>query len=120
RGRAPPRIARPPRPPPPAPPSPGAPPPPPLPSGAPPRGMEELPSDDEQDSGCHFADHGFGDYGGWRKLSWTGGLARALIPAGRAMRDDGSFRLLVHFHGAEPVRKQLSAESFGLVIVGVD
>jgi hypothetical protein len=94
--------------------------PPPLPSGAPPRSMEELPSDDEQDTGCHFADHGFGDYGGWRKLSSPNGFARALIPAGRAVQDDGSFRLLVHFHGAEPIRKQLAPEGFDIVIVAVD
>jgi hypothetical protein len=90
--------------------------PPPLPSGAPPRGLEDLPTDDERADGCHFAERGFGDYVAWRKLP-TG---RALVPEGRGVAADGSFRLLVHFHGAEPVRRQLAPEGFDLVIVGVD
>lgn len=88
----------------------------PLPSGAPPRGLEDLPSDDERSAGCHFPDRGFGDYEAWVKLP----LGRALIPTGHGVADDGSFRLLVHFHGAEPVRKQLAPDGNGLVIVGVD
>jgi hypothetical protein len=90
--------------------------PPPLPSGAPPRALEELPADDERAAGCHFADRGFGDYGAWRRLP----LGRALVPAGRAVAADGSFRLLVHFHGAEPVRRQLAPEGLDLVIAAVD
>jgi hypothetical protein len=90
--------------------------PPPLPSGAPPRALEDLPADDERAAGCHFAERGFGDYGGWRKLP----LGRALVPEGRAVAADGSFRLLVHFHGAEPVRKQLAPEGFDLVVAAVD
>jgi hypothetical protein len=94
--------------------------PPPLPSGAPPRGMEELPTDDERDTGCHFVDRGYGDYEA-RKVATAGGaFGKALIPRGRAVMDDGSFRLLVHFHGAEPIRRQLAPEGFELVIVGVD
>lgn len=96
--------------------------PPPLPSGAPPRAMEDLPTDDERDTGCHFINRGFGDYYGWRKLSFRDGapIGKALVPGGRAVADDGSFRLLVHFHGAEPVRKALAPERFDLVIAGVD
>jgi hypothetical protein len=90
--------------------------PPPLPSGAPPRGLEDLPADDERADGCHFADRGFGDYGAWRKLP----VGRALVPVGRGVDGDGSFRLLVHFHGAEPVRRQLAPEGFDLVVAGVD
>ncbi len=90
--------------------------PPPLPSGAPPRALEELPADDERAAGCHFAERGFGDYGEWRKLP----LGRVLVPAGRAVAGDGSFRLLVHFHGAEPVRKQLAPEGLDLVIAAID
>jgi hypothetical protein len=33
---------------------------------------------------------------------------------------DGGFRLLIHFHGAEPVRRQLAPEGFDLVIAAVD
>src|SRR5262249_13478793 len=96
--------------------------PPPLPSGAPPRGILDLPTDEEQDIGCHFPDRGFGAYTAWRKLDPKGGAppARVLIPAGIAPRSDGSFRLLIHMHGAEPVRKALAPEGFELVIAGVD
>lgn len=90
--------------------------PPPLPSGAPPRAMEDLPSDDERAAGCHFAERGFGDYGAWRRLP----LGRALVAPGRGLAADGSFRLLLHFHGAEPVRKQLAPEDTGLVIASLD
>jgi hypothetical protein len=96
--------------------------PPPLPSGAPPRAMEDLPAEDERAAGCHFTDRGFGDYGAWRNLSTREGAppARVLVPAGRAVRPDGSFRLLIHLHGAEPVRKQLAPEGFDLVIAALD
>jgi hypothetical protein len=90
--------------------------PPPLPSGAPPRGLEELPSEDERAAGCHFAERGNGDYGTFRKLP----LGRVLVPPGRAVDDAGTFRLLIHFHGAEPVRKQLAPEGLDLVIAAVD
>jgi hypothetical protein len=90
--------------------------PPPLPSGAPSRGLEDLPTDDERAAGCHFAERGFGDYGAWRRLP----LGRALVPEGRGVAADGSFRLLVHFHGAEPVRRQLAPEGFDLVVAAVD
>ena len=90
--------------------------PPPLPSGAPPRALEDLPADDERAVGCHFAERGFGDYGAWRRLP----IGRVIVPAGRAVAPDGSFRLLVHFHGAEPVRKALAPEGFALVIAAVD
>ena len=36
------------------------------------------------------------------------------------MAGDGSFRLLLHFHGAEPVRRQLAPEGLDLVIAAVD
>lgn len=96
--------------------------PPPLPSGAPPRAMEDLPAEDERAAGCHFTDRGFGDYGAWRTLSTREGAppARVLVPPGRAVRPDGSFRLLIHLHGAEPVRKQLAPEGLDLVIAALD
>ena len=96
--------------------------PPPLPNGAPPRALDDLPSEEERDTGCHFTDRGFGDYLGWRKLPFREGapIGKALVPTGRAVAADGSFRLLVHFHGAEPVRKALAPEGFDLIIAGVD
>lgn len=67
-------------------------------------------------AGCDFADRGFGDYERWRPLP----LGRALVPEGRALGEDGAYNLLVHFHGAEPIRKELAPEGLDLVIVGVD
>ncbi len=93
--------------------------PPPLPSGAAPRGLEEVPGDDERGAGCNFKDRGFGDYREWKKLANAGG-ARVLVPLGRGVDGDGAFRLLVHFHGAEAVRKELAPEGFDLVIAAVD
>ncbi|MGK3993872.1 hypothetical protein [Sorangium sp. So ce1024] len=84
-----------------------------------PRGGEAEPAAlDEHDAqaGCDFADHGFGVYERWRPLP----LGRLLVPPARAIRADGGYDLLVHFHGAEPVRKQLAPKEFGLVIAGVD
>lgn len=86
----------------------------PLPSGAPPYADE--PPLDEASSGCHFPDHGFGVYGDWRALP----VGRALVPAEGGVGDDGGFDLLVHFHGAEPVRKQLALEDTGLVVAAID
>lgn len=96
--------------------------PPPLPSGAATRAMDELPAEGERARGCHFDERGFGDYGAPRRLTVPESSApfRLLVPAGRAVADDGSFRLLVHFHGAEPVRKQLAPEGLDLVIATLD
>ncbi|WP_434048165.1 MULTISPECIES: hypothetical protein [Sorangium] len=86
----------------------------PLPSG----GEPERAALDEHEAqaGCDFADHGFGAYERWRPLP----LGRLLVPPARAIRADGGYDLLVHFHGAEPVRKQLAPRDLGLVIAGVD
>ncbi|WP_437932070.1 hypothetical protein WMF37_23420 [Sorangium sp. So ce291] len=70
----------------------------------------------EAQAGCNFADNGFGAYEGWRPLP----MGRLLVPPARAIRADGGYDLLVHFHGAEPVRKQLAPRDLGLVIAGVD
>ncbi|XXY49656.1 hypothetical protein WME91_00675 [Sorangium sp. So ce269] len=70
----------------------------------------------EAQAGCDFADNGFGVYEGWRPLP----MGRLLVPPARAIGADGGYDLLVHFHGAEPVRKQLAPRDLGLVIAGVD
>ena len=67
-------------------------------------------------SGCDFPDSGFGDYLGWRPLP----LGRILVPSNLTVPPDGGFDLLVHFHGTEPVRKQLAPLGLGLVIAGLD
>jgi hypothetical protein len=100
------------------PPSPGA-----LPKGAP-----TLEPDTEAPvSGCTFPDRGFGAYGQWRSLDLPDlppndvrRLAKILVPPGGGLSTGASFDLLVHFHGAEPVRKELSPLNLSLVVVGVD
>jgi hypothetical protein len=88
--------------------------PPPLPSGAEP---ERIPLPDaEVDPGCAFADRGFGAYGEWRPLP----IGKALIPPAGAIAPGGGYDLLVHFHGAEPVRRELAPLNLGLVIAAVD
>lgn len=84
-----------------------------LPSGAPesPALLEEAATE-----GCTFADRGFGSYGSWTSLP----LGRLLIPPGGGVRDDGAYDLLMHFHGAEPVRKELAPKELGLVIYALD
>jgi hypothetical protein len=66
--------------------------------------------------GCTFTDRGFGDYGGWRSLS----PGRLLLPPGGGVRADGSYDLLLHFHGAEAVRKEIAPEDLGLVVYALD
>ncbi len=68
-----------------------------------------------ENAGCSFVDRGFGDYAAWRPLP----LGRLLVSSS-AVTTDGSFPLLVHFHGAEPVRKELAPERTGLVIYALD
>jgi hypothetical protein len=87
--------------------------PPPLPTGAPSSAPEIAFS---EAASCHFVDRGFGDYERWRSLP----LGRVLVPQGHGVDDDGSFDLLIHFHGAEAVRKQIAHERLDLVIAGVD
>jgi hypothetical protein len=89
-------------------------PPPPLPSGA---ERERIAvAEPETAAGCGFADRGFGAYERWRPLP----LGKVLVPPARAIGADGGYDLLVHFHGAEPIRKLLAPMDLELVIVGVD
>ena len=89
---------------------------PPLPPGASDTTLDILPTDDERAMGCHFADRGFGDYRGWQPMP----VGRALIAPGGAVVRTGAFPLLIHFHGAEPMRKELAPLGLGLTLVGVD
>ncbi|WP_437593999.1 hypothetical protein [Sorangium sp. So ce1000] len=84
-----------------------------------PRGGEPEPvalDEHEAQAGCDFADHGFGVYERWRPLP----LGKLLVPPAHAIRADGGYDLLIHFHGAEPVRKLLAPKGMDLVIAGVD
>jgi hypothetical protein len=87
-----------------------------LPSGATARPASADSFDSDIEAGCHFPDRGFGTYLGWRPLP----LGRLLIPTNLTLAADGGYLLLVHFHGAEPIRKELAAQDFNLVVAAVD
>lgn len=88
--------------------------PPPLPSGAEPEGIA-LPEQHAEPS-CGFPDRGFGAYGAWHPLP----IGKVLVPPAGAIAPGGGYDLLVHFHGAEPVRKELAPLDLGLVIAALD
>ncbi|HVY46214.1 MAG TPA: hypothetical protein VHB21_10060 [Minicystis sp.] len=87
---------------------------PPLPSGAPVR--ETSPAPDDAEAGCSFPDRGSGDYAPAR----ADGKAKLSLPASLPVDDDGSFPLLVHFHGGEAVRREIEPEGLGLALATVD
>lgn len=70
----------------------------------------------EPGGGCDFAERGFGHYRKWRPLP----VGLVLIPPGGGLDAEGRFDLLLHFHGAEPVRKELAPENLPLVIAAFD
>ena len=78
-------------------------------------------------SGCHFPDRGFGAWERWRTIDIPDlapndvrRLGKLLVPPGGGLREGGAFDLLVHFHGAEPVRKELAPLDLPLVVFAVD
>lgn len=87
---------------------------PPLPSGATP---EKIPvPDPEAEPSCSFADRGFGSYRDWLPLP----LGKVLVPPAGAIAAGGAYDLLLHFHGAEAVRREVAPLDLGLVIAAVD
>lgn len=88
-------------------------PPPPLPPGA---DLPSLPAEMSDAASCSFSDRGYGDYERFRPLP----LGRVLVPTGHGVDGDGSFDLLIHFHGSDAVRKMLAPEPLDLVIAAVD
>ncbi|AUX43109.1 hypothetical protein SOCE26_045500 [Sorangium cellulosum] len=87
----------------------------PLPKGGAPPERATL-DEHEMQAGCDFADRGFGVYERWRPLP----LGKLLVPPARAIGADGGYDLLIHFHGAEPVRKVLAPQGLDLVVAGLD
>jgi hypothetical protein len=66
--------------------------------------------------GCDFPETNAKDYLEARPLP----IGKVLIPAALDLPADGGFDLLVHFHGAEPIRKLLTPLGLGLVIATFD
>jgi hypothetical protein len=84
----------------------------PLPSGA----VARPPSAPFPEASCDIPDRGFGEYAPWRSLR----IGRVLVPAHGGLDDEGGFALLLHFHGAEAVRKELAPEGLSLVVAAID
>lgn len=66
--------------------------------------------------GCDFPETNSEDYLDARTLP----LGKVLIPSGLVLPPDGVFDVLVHFHGAEPIRKLLTPLGLGFVIATFD
>jgi len=66
---------------------------------------------------CATPDPGFGTYGGWHRDVRMGQYLR---PVRGGLRQDGSFDVMFHFHGHEPVRKEWVKAMTGAVFVSVD
>ncbi len=66
--------------------------------------------------GCDFPETNSTDYLEARTLP----IGKVLIPAQLDLPPDGGYDLLVHFHGAEPIRKMLTPLGLGLVIATFD
>lgn len=85
----------------------------PLPAGATPKAFvtESIPT-----GGCNFPEPGSTNYRDAHAVP----LGKVFIPTNIELPPDGGYDLLVHFHGAEPVRKLLTPLDLGLVIGTVD
>lgn len=65
---------------------------------------------------CMTPDPGFGIYDRWQNVS-TGQM---IAPHQGGVTKKGSFDLVVHFHGHEPIRKEFVKTADGIVLVGID
>ena len=65
---------------------------------------------------CMTPDPGFGVYDKWENIA----LGQMVAPHKGAVRADGGFDLVVHFHGHEPIRKEFVKTGNGAVLVGID
>ncbi len=68
-------------------------------------------------SPCFTPEPGFGSYEHWRR-----GLSQGqfIMPRRGGVRADGSFDLMVHFHGHEAVRKEWVQVMDGAMLAGID
>jgi hypothetical protein len=85
----------------------------PLPAGATekPFVVETIPT-----GGCDFPETNTRDYLDARTMP----MGKVLIPANIELPPDGSYDLLAHFHGAEPIRKLVTPLGLGIVIATFD
>jgi hypothetical protein len=66
---------------------------------------------------CMTPDPGLGVYDPWGRGPSIG---QVLIPHKGGITKRGSFDLVIHFHGHEPIRKEFVKTADGIVLVGID
>jgi len=66
---------------------------------------------------CNTPDEGWGIYDGWSRAPSMGQM---IAPGKGGIARDGSFDVMFHFHGHEPVRKEWVHVMDGAVLVGID
>lgn len=84
------------------------------PSTLPPGSQPPPPPAPSEALGCGYADRGIGDY---QPVPVAQGQ---LLVRRAAVQESGSYRLLVHFHGADAVKKVLAPEAWDLNLLLVD
>lgn len=83
-------------------------------STLPPGSVPPPPPTPSEEQGCGFADRGTGDY---ESVPVAQGQLLVRRPA---VQESGSYRLLLHFHGADAVKKVLAPEAWDLNMLLVD
>ena len=69
-------------------------------------------------SPCMTPDPGFGVYDAWAGTGTT--MGQVLMPHKGGITKNGSFDVIFHFHGHEPIRKEFVKAAKGIVLVGID
>jgi hypothetical protein len=65
---------------------------------------------------CNTPDPGLRGFRPWRRISATG---QVMTPERGALREDGTFDLVIHFHGHELARKEFVRAATPLVLLGI-
>jgi hypothetical protein len=65
---------------------------------------------------CMTPDPGFGIYDRWSNVS----VGQMIAPQEGGITKKGSFDVVIHFHGHEPIRKEFVKTADGIVLVGID
>jgi len=66
---------------------------------------------------CMTPDPGFGIYDRWDNAPSVGQM---IMPHKGGITKKGSFDVIIHFHGHEPIRKEFVKTARGIVLVGID
>jgi hypothetical protein len=67
---------------------------------------------------CMTPDPGYGVYDAWAGTGTS--MGQVLMPHQGGVTKNGSFDVVFHFHGHEPIRKEFVKAARGIVLVGID